>query len=285
MRDDRNWTTYSDRLERVTAHIYAHLDDDIDLDKLAEVACLSTYHWHRIYHAVHGETIAQTVKRLRLHRAAGLLAQTSLPIAEIAERSGYPNLQSFTRIFRAAYGMPPAQYRRHGTHSHFQKSPEEVSAMHEITITTVPTLKAVSIAHVGSYMEIGQAFDRLFGWLGPRQLIRPGMRMLGVYLDDPSVVPESQLRSRACVVSGTAVAVEPPVEMTEIAGGSYAVLRHKGPYATMKSAYQWLYGDWLVNSGREAADAPCFEDYLNSPRDTAPAELLTDIYLPLRETS
>jgi len=60
-----------------------------------------------------------------------------------------------------------------------------------------------------------------------------------------------------------------------------AVLRHRGPYATMRSAYQWLYGHWLVQSGREAADAPVFEEYLNNPRDTAPADLLTDICLPL----
>ena len=35
------------------------------------------------------------------------------------------------------------------------------------------------------------------------------------------------------------------------------------------------YGDWLMRSGREAADAPVFEEYLNNPRDTAPADLPT----------
>ena len=282
MRADRNWTAYGDRLARVIDHIHAHLDDEIDLDRLAEVACLSPHHWHRIYHAVHGETIAQTVKRLRLHRAAGLLANSSLPVATIAERSGYPNLQSFTRIFGAAYGMPPAQYRRRGAHTHFVRPITEVTAMYDVTITTVQPLEAISVSHTGSYMAIGQAFDQLYGWLGMRQLIHPGMRMLAVYFDDPSAVAEAKLRSKACIVLGRAVAVEPPVELTEIAGGTYAVLRHKGPYATMKAAYQWLYGDWLVTSGREPADAPCFEDYLNNPRDTAPADLLTDIYLPLK---
>jgi AraC family transcriptional regulator len=50
----------------------------------------------------------------------------------------------------------------------------------------------------------------------------------------------------------------------------------------MKPVYDWLFGDWLVQSGREAADAPVFEDYLNSPRDTPPTELRTDIHPPLR---
>lgn len=60
------------------------------------------------------------------------------------------------------------------------------------------------------------------------------------------------------------------------------MLRHKVPYADMKAAYQWLYGVWLAQSDREVGDAPVFEEYLNNPRDTAPTELLTDIYLPLR---
>jgi AraC family transcriptional regulator len=59
------------------------------------------------------------------------------------------------------------------------------------------------------------------------------------------------------------------------------VLRFRGPYATMRAAYQWLYGEWLVQSGAQPADAPVFEEYLNSPRDTAPNDLLTDIHLPL----
>lgn len=50
------WITYEKRLKRVTDHIHAHLDDELDLDKLAEVACMSAYHWHRIYRAVLGET-------------------------------------------------------------------------------------------------------------------------------------------------------------------------------------------------------------------------------------
>src|SRR5687767_6951108 len=91
---------YAERLRRVTEYIHDHLDDELDLNRLADVACLSSYHWHRVYHAVHGETIAATVKRLRLHRAAGFIADTGMTMKEVARRSGYDNLQSFTRIFK-----------------------------------------------------------------------------------------------------------------------------------------------------------------------------------------
>ena len=274
--------SYEDRLNRVTAYIYDHLDDDIDLNRLADVACLSPYHWHRVYRAVTGETIAATVKRLRLHRAAGYLAHTSMPVAEIAVRSGYTNLQSFTRIFSAAYGMPPGEYRKNGSHVRFQSTNETHKPdLHEVEIRELPDMMAGMVEHVGSYMDIGKAFETAYGWLGARGLIRPGLRSVAVYYDDPDAVDEGSLRSAAGVLIDEDVAIEAPLTRKRVAGGPYAVLRYKGPYADMKGAYQWLYGEWLVNSGREAADAPVFEEYLNSPRDTAPADLLTDICLPL----
>src|SRR5262245_16795202 len=127
MKETPAWTNYQERFSRVIAYIYDHLDEELDLYKLAEVACLSPYHWHRIYHAVHRETLAETVKRLRLHRAAGYLAHTAMAVKEIAERSGYPNVQSFTRIFSSVYGLPPAQYRKHGSHANFQPQNHERS--------------------------------------------------------------------------------------------------------------------------------------------------------------
>ncbi|HEY5602508.1 MAG TPA: AraC family transcriptional regulator [Gammaproteobacteria bacterium] len=276
-------TDYTERLSRVIRYIYDHLDEEIDLNKLAEVAHLSPYHWHRVYHALNGETIAATVKRLRLHRAAGYLAQTSMPIEEVAGKSGYDNLQSFTRVFKSVYGLPPAQYRKNGSHVQFQPPlRDKEPGMYDVTIKTIPAMKAVTIRHTGPYMQIGKAFDLLYGWLAARQRMVPGNRVLGIYYDDPAAVAEDQLRSRAGVVLNQPVAIEPPVEVADIATGPYAVLRHKGPYADMPAAYQWLYGTWLVQSGREAGDAPVFEEYLNNPRETPPTELLTDIYLPLR---
>lgn len=274
---------YEARLSRVLDHIYDHLDEALDIDSLAEIACLSPYHWHRIYQAMYGETIAATVRRLRLHRAGGYLANGSMPIAEIAERSGYSSLQSFSRTFRAAYGMPPAQYRKQGTHSRFRPalSGDDQMMMREVVIRDVPAMNIVSLDHVGSYMQIGKAFDSLFGWLASRNLLSAEARMIGIFYDDPGVVPEAELRSKAGVVLPADIDVAAPVGVTQLRGGQYAVLRHKGPYSDMHAAYQWLYGTWLVQSGREAADAPAFEEYLNNPKETAPADLLTEICLPL----
>jgi len=278
-----DWLDYGERMDRVTAYVFDHLDDELDLNKLAEVACLSPYHWHRIYHAMRGETIAATVRRLRLHRATGWLTHTAMPIEEIAAKSGFGGVESFTRIFKAAYGTPPAKYRRDGSHRQFDpKAKDASSAMYKIEIRTLKQTPAATIRHKGSYMEIGRAFEKLFGTLAARNLLGPGLRMFGIFYDDVASLPEAELRSRAAIVSAQPLPAEPPLEPMMIAAGDYAVLRHQGPYSDMKPAYEWLYGTWLPQSGREPGDAPCLEEYLNSPRETPPTELLSDIYLPLK---
>lgn len=283
MKDTSIWAAYESRLRRVSAYIHDHLDEELDLDRVSEIACLSPHHWHRVYRAVHGETLATTVKRLRLHRASGDLVRTNLSVEAIARRSGYPNLQSFNRIFKSVFGMPPARYRREGSHMIFQSNPQKgPHAMYDVTVKTLGPRDLVGVPHHGSYMTINRAFEALGGALMARNLFRADMRMVGVYLDDPDLVPQDKLRSFACVTQGQHVPAEAPLVRQHLDGGDYAVLRHKGPYADMHIAYQWLYATWLPQSGRAVRDTVMFEEYVNNPRDTAPTDLLTDIHLPLK---
>ena len=278
-----NWTNYEDRLNRVTAYIYDHLDDALDFQTLAEIAALSPYHWHRIYHAVRGETAVATAKRLRLQRAAVDLAQTGMTIEAVAARAGYSGVQAFTRAFSEAYGLPPARYRADGSHADFKPGQLEAPrANWRIEIRQTPPLSLLTVEHIGSYMEIGRAFETLFGRATARGLPTPQTRTIGVYCDDPTAVPEDKLRSHAAIVAPPDAETIAPLRRLETRGGEYAILRHKGPYADMRSAYLWLFGTWLPQSGREAADAPVIEEYLNNPRDTPPSELLTELLLPLR---
>jgi AraC family transcriptional regulator len=278
-----DWIDYDERLRRVTAYIHEHLEEDIDLNRLAEIACLSPCHWHRIYRAIRGETIAATVKRLRLHHAAGRLANSAMDLEHIARRAGYGSVHAFSRAFAETYEMPPATFRKSGSHKVFQqpRKDSDMTAL-EVEIIDLPQYRLAIIPHKGSYMEIGQAFGQLGNWFGVRNLLRPDMHMIGVYFDDPYSVAENELRSRAGLTVDADFTCEPPLEPYETYAGPYARLVHKGPYSNMRSAYQWLYGSWLPQSGREPADAPCLEEYFNTPDQVPPPELLTAVCLPLR---
>lgn len=283
--DTASQAGYIRRFTRVIEYIYAHLDEAPDLNTLADVAALSPWHWHRIWQSVYGESVIETVKRLRLQRAAADLAHTDMPVDAIWPRAGYGSLAAFSRSFKDAYGMPPTEYRKSGSHKRYAAMPvmkEGDAAMRAVEIKTLAPAMLAVIPHRGSYMEIGKVFETLFGTLAARGLLRPDLRMTGLFYSDPTSVPETELRSAAGVIVPQDFPIAAPLERAELRGGDYAVLRHKGPYSDMKAAYDWLYGEWLVQSGREAADAPVFEEYLNNPREVPPTKLMTDICLPLR---
>ena len=283
MNRSRTHASYEARLNRVIDHIYAHLDDEIRLDTLAEIACLSPYHWHRIYTAMRTETISATIRRLRLLRAADRLANSDAPIKAIGEHAGYSAVDAFGRAFKEAYGQTPADYRANGSHAAFKTANRERDARgFPVTTVTLPPVRCAAVAHAGAYMQIDKAMGRLFTELASQNLIKPDQKMIAVFLDDPDLVPFDQLRSQACSPLAESVNLAPPLDETILRGGLYAKLRYKGPYSDMKEAYRWLLGVWLPNSGHEADDAPVFEAYLNSPMDVSPADLLTDIHLPLQ---
>jgi AraC family transcriptional regulator len=283
MNNRHGWVDYHERMGRVSAYIHDHLAEPLDLERIAEVAHLSPYHWHRVYHAMHGETVAATVRRLRMHRATGYLANTALPVVDIARKCGYPNSQSFARAFRGTYGVSPIDYRREGSHVVFRTGVAQAEqAGYAVEIRDVPRVRLAGIDHRGSYMLIGKAFEAAFVHVAGQGLLRHDMRWMAVYFDDPFAITESQLSSRAGLsLTEEGRDPQPPLQVFELGGMPCAVLRHRGPYATMRAAYQWLYGTWLVQSGCMTANLPVFEEYLNNPRDTAPADLLTDIFLPL----
>jgi AraC family transcriptional regulator len=268
------------RIQRVIDHVAAHLDQELDLERLARVACFSPHHFHRIYHAVQGETARDTVRRLRLHRAAVDLIDGELSIDRIARRAGYASQAAFTRAFRSSYGLPPARYQ--GGAMAALHHPERSPDMYQVEIITSPRIRVAALAHQGDYLGIGKTFDRLFGLASVSGLLRPGVRSLGIYYDDPAARPLPELRSEACVTVPEDWAPQGDLRLVHIGEGRYARIEHVGPYAELRAAYDWLYGAWLPGSGEEAADRPCVEEYLNDPRQVPAHQLRTTVWLPLQ---
>src|SRR3546814_13897831 len=169
---------YRRRVELAIAYAAAHLVGPLDLGTMAATACFSPWHFHRIYRYLTGETVNGTVRRLRLHRAAGELVQGAAPIADIARRAGYGSAAAFGRAFRADYGIPPATYRQQGRL--IPPVPgttiDEESRMYDVEIRTQEPVRLAAMRHAGPYMQIGSAFDRLASWAAGRGLMTPTTR-------------------------------------------------------------------------------------------------------------
>src|SRR5438105_9024753 len=107
---------YIARINRVIDHIDAHLAEPLDLQALAAVAHFSPWHFHRVFQAVTGETLADRVRRRRLEVAAAkLLASPPATALAIALDVGFGSAEVFTRAFKAHFGVTPSDWR-HGGH-------------------------------------------------------------------------------------------------------------------------------------------------------------------------
>ncbi|MEI9886591.1 MAG: AraC family transcriptional regulator [Rhizomicrobium sp.] len=100
------------RLRRVLDYIEQNCDRDISLQELADVACLSTFHFARMFSAAMGMPPARFVSRQRLENAKSMLVNGKLPLSEIALNARFSSQASFNRAFRRATGMTPGEYQR-----------------------------------------------------------------------------------------------------------------------------------------------------------------------------
>ncbi len=100
------------RLCRAREFMHAYRDQPVELAEVARAACLSLYHFHRLFRETFHETPHQYLIRLRLEHAAHLLAHSELPVTEICLECGFSSLGSFSSLFRRRFGNSPRQFRK-----------------------------------------------------------------------------------------------------------------------------------------------------------------------------
>ena len=260
-------------------YLAEHLDDSLNLEAIARVAYFSPYHFHRIYRGLRGETVNDTVRRLRLQRSAIDLLDRDLSIDCVATRAGYSSQAAFTRAFRAEYGEPPARYR--GARRIVEIDQATNPTLYRVESIVLPKLRVAAIQQRGDYRLTSKAFERLITVAATSGLLRPSTRTIGIYHDDPVAVPQDELRCTACVTVPDEWLPSGGLVAAHVEGGRYARIVHTGPYAELKTAYDWLYQTWLPSSGEEPRDLPCLEEYLNDPRHVAAKDLETAVLMPL----
>ena len=289
---------YKRRILRVLVHIQNHLDEDLSLEDLASISHFSAFHFHRVFRGMVGEAVKEHVRRLRLERAAHRLRFTGQPVTEIAFDAGYETHESFTRAFRAMFAESPSEFRVSHRVVAYGSSPSGVHFVSEGRLedfrsappsatplsTRVQNLSVIRVAfvrHVGAYDQVGGAWDRLMTWAGSRGVFRGAPTLFGIVHDDPEITPPERMRYDAAIAVTNDIAAEDDVGLQSVGGERYVVVTHRGPYETIGDTYARLCGEWLPGSGAELLHAPTLEFYRNSPRNTAPENLITDIHMAL----
>ncbi len=263
------------RFSKAAQLLTERLDDPPPLEELAAAAAISPYHFHRFWRALTGETVSQSVLRLRIEASQQMLASGGGSVTEVAMASGFGTPQSFARAFRRQTGVTPTAFRETTTASAIP------SGAPEIEILERDRVLVVALRHSGDYFGLNKTYGELWSWADKAGFLAGLQGIYGIPLDDPDNVPVSDLRYEACLALGV-VAPPPPFHLLTLPGGETARMRHHGSYAGLEEAKQRMVEDWLLPSGREPADHPIYSHFLNDPDNTAEADLITDLYLPLK---
>ncbi|MBX3359657.1 MAG: helix-turn-helix domain-containing protein [Phycisphaeraceae bacterium] len=106
-------TRYVERINLAIDHVVTHLAEPrrLRLNDVSQAAGLSPFHFHRVFQAMVGQTLAEFVKRLRLERALHMMAHGRRPsLTTIALACGFSSSSDFTRCFTQRYGAPPSRF-------------------------------------------------------------------------------------------------------------------------------------------------------------------------------
>ena len=99
-------------MDAVRSHLDSHYEESITLDDLAKKFHISTFHLAHAFKTACGYAPLQYITRRRIGEAQSLLIDTSLPITEIAIRTGYNSSSYFNKAFHKITGMSPRDYRK-----------------------------------------------------------------------------------------------------------------------------------------------------------------------------
>lgn len=99
------------QLTRATDYIYSFYTRDLSLDELAAAACLSKFHFLRLFKIVFGKTPHQFINEVRIAQSRALLKQRKLDVKNIARAVGFNAPSSFSRTFYQHTGVYPTQFQ------------------------------------------------------------------------------------------------------------------------------------------------------------------------------
>ena len=292
------------RLHRVVDYIDAHLDAELTLAELAEVAHFSAFHFHRLFTAWMGETLGEYTRRRRLQVAAmRLTAQPRVPVFEIALSVGFGSNEAFAHAFRERFGVSATTWRRDAASrpsnaDQAMRKPDQAessavdddgrfsdreSPRMEVKLIDRQPARIVYLRYVGPYgPPLGRFWkSRVVPWVAERGLHR--REMYSISYDNPDVTAADQCRCDVGVaVDEGFVAMGDEAIMT-IPGGRYATTRFFGTPDEIPVPWRWMMREWLPASSLQLDERPMFEYYGPGMRfDEATGAFECDVTIPVK---
>lgn len=152
----------------------------------------------------------------------------------------------------------------------------------QVEIVHMPTFRVACVAHRGPLELLGQSQMMLINWRKQMGISpSPEHRTYACFHSDPEVSTAQQID--LCVSTEVDIDAESGLVEKHSAAGRYARIRHNGPRDEIPAA-RWLHDQWLPQSGETLKrGSPLMFHFINVGPNIAPADLKTDVYLPLED--
>ncbi|MGA7595116.1 MAG: AraC family transcriptional regulator [Gallionella sp.] len=286
---------YAARFNKVFDYIDKHLDEELPLERLSQVANFSKFHFHRQFSGYTGISVYKYVQLVRLKRASyRLVFNSAKRIIDIALDAGFENPESFSRAFKNTFGQTPSEFRSNPAWQHWNEQYKfpirqinqirKRSNNMEVKIVNFEPVKVALLKHSGPPALLNDSVKVFIDWrkesgLSPVQT----SRTFGIAYDNPDTAEPDKFQFGICGSVTEAIPDNPQgVQNSLIPGGRCVVLRHFGAHDRLGESIYPLYREWLPQSGENLRDFPLYFHYLNLIPETAEPDLVTDIYLPLK---
>ena len=282
--------SYQERINEVLKYIHLHLDEPMDLEKLASIALVSKYHFHRIFRSFLGEPLGGYIKRVRVEAGAKMLKYSDSSVTEIAYKVGYENPTSFTKSFKNRFGVSPSKYRKQPNHSleHLKKMDKVASFNLALeTISLAPLLILCKQAKGLDNMEqTSGVWEKLLGYSSENNLLSMKTQVFSVHWDDPSITDDANLRNDACLSIDEEIIDQidrSQFVVKRLAGGRYLRFTYQGAVDYIGDVYNQIFKDYIIKDNIRLRDEPPFDEYL-TPRNHQPKEdAITRLYIPVSQ--
>lgn len=268
---------YSKSIQKVLQTIEEELEF-VTLEELIRVSGYSYYHFHRIFKAYTGESLKKYIKRLQLEKTLQKMQVDKENITQIAIQAGYHMPSSFNKAFKEMFGVSPSAYKKS-----YEVSRIEYPDVQPIRTERVEEKQMYSMRHVGDYDDLDTPIQKCMQFAGKNALIAKDFYLYTIPHDNPDVTENERLRFDICIEKVKEVDISQIdwLHTKTIAGGKYAVFRHKGNPKNLIELYNTIFGKWLYGSDITLRDEPIFQKFLNNKYEVEEEDLLAEVYVPV----
>lgn len=296
---------YIKRIHTLQDYIEEHIEEAHTSEQLANISGFSKYHLHRVFKSMTGESIFEYASRNRLEQAASMLiARSDLSITDIAFQFDFSDSAVFSRAFKKHYGVKPSEFRQKYSNNckdfsfkpfYTKRVDSQINAVTaDVEILDMAAFPVLYSRKIGAYNELydyAESFEKaindLFAFGMNRNLIDEDVKVLFAYHTYPDFSEEEKQRTSFCVSITEPVRIDEQSEIgcMTIPTGRYAVGHFEIRHEEYTDAWNYLYGEWLPQSGYLPRNSFPYEVYLNKPDEHPEKKHIVDIYVPIEPFS